>query len=123
MVAAITFGEARAYSASPTGNKLAKPMLFRTSNIRTHPTPALWPPALIVAATASDSSAVALMPIPTMILTISLGSLNRLDHRRQKATAATKEEIETTESTVISQVVGSVRPKNTRLMLFGTQSR
>jgi hypothetical protein len=52
----------------------------------------------------------------------SLGSRKRLDHRRQKANAATRPETLTTASTVISQVVGIVRPKNTRFTLAGTHS-
>src|ERR1700689_3962281 len=123
MVPAMAFGDARAYSASPTGNTLAKPMLFRISNASTHPTLALWPAALIVAAATSASWALALIPRPTMILTTSLGSLKRLAQRRQNATAATSAEIDTAESRVINQVVGIVRPKNTRSTWLGTHSR
>src|ERR1700681_4122285 len=98
-------------------------MLFRTSNTSTQRMAAASPPAVIVAAVASASGAIALMPRPITILTTSLGSLKRLDQSRQKATAAIREEIDATESTVISHVVGIVRPKNTMSMLLGTQSR
>src|ERR1700686_1043765 len=98
-------------------------MLFTTSNVNTHPMLALWPPALIVAAAASASSPLELMPRPIIIMTTSLGSLKRLDHRRQNATAETSAEIDTTESRVINHVVGTVRPKNTRSTWLGTQSR
>src|SRR5271165_4408078 len=122
MVPETAFGDARAYMARPTGNTLAKPMLLKTSNPSTQPTPALWPVEDTTAAAASDSRATALSPRPIVILMGSLGSLKYLDHRRQNANAATRLETLTTESRVISHVVGIVRPKNTRFTLLGTQS-
>src|ERR1017187_2221671 len=121
MVPTTDFGEARANNASPTGNTFANPMLLRSSNPSTHPTLALRVGAETSAAEASESSASALKPSPIAILMTSLGSLKRFAHMRQNATAATRQVTLTTESTVISHVVGIVRPKKTRLTLFGTQ--
>src|ERR1035437_4032682 len=122
MVPTIDFGEARANRARPTGNTFANPMLLRISNPSTQPTLSLCVGVETSAAPASESSASALKPSPIAILMTSLGSLKRFAHTRQNATAATRQETLTTESSVISHVVGIVRPKKTRLTLLGTHS-
>ena len=62
------------------------------------------------------------MNSPRVIFVTSAGSPKRLPHSRQKAIAATSAANDNTASTVISHVVGIVRPKNTRSIWDGAQS-
>src|SRR5688572_5240328 len=115
IVPAMALGATRAYMARPTGKTLAKPALFRNSNARIQPMLTLTPPAEATAAPTRQRAAPALRARPMVIFVISLGSLKRLAHRRQKATAPNRKETLTTASSVTSQVVGIIRPKNSRL--------
>src|SRR6478736_8321888 len=122
IVPATALGATRAYMARPTGNTFAKPALLKSSNASTQPKPALWSGEEARAAPTRQSAPTALSARPIVILVISLGSLKRFAHRRQKTTAPTRNDTLTTASSVTSHVVGIVMPKNTMFTWSGTQS-
>src|SRR5581483_5023049 len=115
IVPAAALGAARAYIARPTGNTLANPMLLNTSKPSTQPRFAFPPPADVMAATARHRTPIALRPRPSVIFVTSAGSCARFPHQRQHATEPTRQDTLTTASSVTSQVVGIVHPKNCRL--------
>src|SRR6266576_3334137 len=124
MVADNAAGAARAYSASETGKTFANPMLFNRWNVMSQPIETFVPKfAAMVAPTAREMKPVTAMMLPMPILVISAGSGNFFDQSRQNTTAPARQLTDKIESSVISHVVGILRPKKMRFALLSPHTR
>src|SRR4051812_31612096 len=102
MVPPIAFGEAREYSASPTGSTLAKPMSLTKWKPTPHHRLALWPAGCSEAA-ARNRGPAAEITTPMVSLLISLGSVHFEPYQRQNTTAPAMVMVEMKASRLSSQ--------------------
>ena len=79
--------------------------------------------AAIAVPMARERNPVTAMMLPMPSLVISAGSGNFLDQSRQNTTAPARQLTDRIESSVISHVVGILRPKKTRSAVFSAHTR
>ena len=99
-------------------------MLFNRWNVMSQLIETFVPKlAAIAPPIARETNPVTAMMLPMPILVISAGSGNFFDQSRQNTTAPARQLTDKIESSVISHVVGILRPKKMRFALLSPHTR